>query len=57
MKMNKSKIPAQFTEREELFMNMQYAKQDRNVLRDENTRLATRVKFLEGQLLIKDKIF
>ena len=36
---------------------MQYAKQDRNMLKDENIRLATRVKFLEGQLLIKDKIF
>ena len=42
---------------ESMFINYQYAKQDRHVLRDENTRLATRVKFLEGQLTIKDKIF
>ena len=42
---------------ESMFINYQYAKQDRNILRDENTRLATRVKFLEGQLSIKDKIF
>ena len=40
-----------------MFINYQYSKQDRNILKDENTRLATRVKFLEGQHNIKDRIF
>ena len=54
----KSKIPSLVDfSKEELYEDNMRTKQDANALRDENKKNATKIVFLEHQLLTKDKLF
>ena len=57
-KRQKNKIPSLTTfSKEELYEDNMKTKQESNALRDENKKNATKIVFLEQQLLTKDRLF